>query len=298
MSNPRYNYIEIIDNIGKRYPNLDVANSTNPKLKIFRILSGSCNCQDDLHSQVFNLRNNYFQLPSIPNESPIVCDTLLMNFEDLSLSDMNQYFSNSHNHNFFTKLHGECLKCLISHHLNKEIEAFVHLYRILECISYSFPLIYAAKAKEFLSTYELLQKIMAESNSELKFFKRFINEIYKEEDFFSTTFDLKFDCIKQDEERVKLYKLLEDIARRGKIDIYESTENEELKFYFLQFYSLLITIRNRYFHLSQGGWADNISCKDTEYPELLFELIVDKGINWVAIIIFEILKFDMTHCRA
>ena len=141
----------------------------------------------------------------------------------------------------------------------------------------------------------MMQSGKDNSDGELKFFARFCREIYKDEDFFQTTFDLKFDVIEDEDERTKIYRLLEKVIKENHVAILDSTENEEMQFSFLGFHTLLITLRNRYFHLSQGGWADNINCNDTEYPELLFGLIVEKGINWIAALVFEILKFDITH---
>lgn len=295
----RYKHIEIVKDIGRHYPNLDVSISNSSKLKIYRALSGTCNCYDDFIGKEFKLRTNYFKLSYEPVKNRVTAKRLLDNFEDsdITLEDLNQYFSDKRNNEFYSKLANECIKCLIYHQQGYEIATFIHLYRVLECMSYSLPLIYAAKAREFVGSYRLLQKLMTSTTAgnadgELNFFKKFVSEIYGKEDFYCTTFDIKFDDIEPEEERAKLYKLISKLAGKKTVD---STENEELKIGFIDFYELLITIRNRYFHLSQGQWAENISNKHTEYPELLFRLIVDKGINFFSVLIFEILKFEIDH---
>ena len=60
------------------------------------------------------------------------------------------------------------------------IESFVHIYRTLEFMSYSFPMIYASKSMDYRGSYEHLKKFMnGDSDGELKFFKTFLKELFK-----------------------------------------------------------------------------------------------------------------------
>lgn len=53
-------------------------------------------------------------------------------------------------------------------------EGFVHLYRTLEFMSYSFPLIYASKSRNYRGTYDSLKKFLGgDGSGELKFSRSF-----------------------------------------------------------------------------------------------------------------------------
>ena len=71
------------------------------------------------------------------------------------------------------------------------IESFVHIYRALEFISYSFPLIYASKSMDYRGSYEKLKKYMSgERAGELNFFKLFLKELFKNSILFDYEFDI------------------------------------------------------------------------------------------------------------
>ena len=55
----------------------------------------------------------------------------------------------------------------------------------------------------------------------------------------------------------------------------------------------LIEIRNRYFHFLQGTWQNNIASNQIVYPDLFFKPLIDNGINWIAIIFLEVIKFEI-----
>jgi len=45
----------------------------------------------------------------------------------------------------------------------------------------------------------------------------------------------------------------------------------------------------------QGTWQENIDSSTLIYPDQFFKPIVDNGINWIGIILFEVIKFDIGH---
>ena len=90
-------------------------------------------------------------------------------------------YLNSNRRNFF--VHSEVLSELTSAIIwmkSSPIESFVHIYRALEFMSYSFPLIYASKSMDYRGSYGNLKKFMSgDSDGELKFFKIFLKELFK-----------------------------------------------------------------------------------------------------------------------
>ena len=108
----------------------------------------------------------------------------------------------------------------------------------------------------------------------------------------SVTIDIDFAEIDIEQEKSNIYKIFTGESSPKPVD---SSENDELKYSFIDFYDLIIYLRNRYFHLLQGSWNENISCVNTEYPEFIFKVMIEQGLNWISTIVFEILKFDLSR---
>ncbi|WP_180272333.1 hypothetical protein [Maribacter sp. 4U21] len=70
------------------------------------------------------------------------------------------------------------------------------------------------------------------------------------------------------------------------------TLNQEIKLSFIGFYDFIIILRNRFFHLTKGTWQNNLSSTEVLYPDYFFRPIINHGLNWVALVIFEIIKVD------
>ena len=295
--NNRYKYSESSDSL-KKQPNLDLEQSSSPRLRVFRLLSGTTSITDTYANKKYKFRRNYLHFPFKDN-SRIGAKCILDLFpgEDFSLEDVNNMFANNAtNFGFFSKIEGETIKCLIAIRQESYIESFVHLYRIIECMTYATPLLYASKNKDFIKTYESLKSCFTNTNSgELEFFKTFIINTFHNEDFFNLTIDLslsseEYEC---DQDNLRRLVVKHSQVKNGYL-FNGNPEDVEFEFEFIKFFSFLIILRNRFFHLLQGGWKENISRVDTEYPELLFKAIIHNGLNWVAIILFEILKLDIT----
>lgn len=292
----RYEYLELacIKNSGQ--PDISLSNNKSYKLSLFRMLSGTINLRDAYTGKTYRQRCNYFTLPYSVHTAEKSLAVLMDLFEeDVTLSDLNNYFKSNHkNKEFYRKLVGEVARCIASKNNGLYIDAFLHLYRSIECMSYSFPLLYASRSKEYLKTYGILKKFIGndKDSGELKFFKRFISEVFKGEDFLSVTIDIDFADIDIEQEKSNIYQIFTGENAPKPAD---SSENDEIKYSFIDFYDLVIYLRNRYFHLLQGSWNENISCVNTEYPEFIFKLMVEPGLNWIGTIIFEILKFDLSR---
>ncbi|MBU2647851.1 hypothetical protein KKI24_24295 [bacterium] len=265
-------------------------------LGIFRILSGTCKVLDEFSNKNYVLRTNYFQLPFLNNRTikqQIISDLFP---EEVKIFDVANYFSEFHrNRDFYDPIEIEVINCVLARLNNRYLESFLFLYRILEGVSYSIPLIYTSRSKDFKKTFRSLQKYVGKSgaDSEIKFFRTFINEVFNLEPFYSTSIDIKFDVLEFEELRSKYFKIYKD-----KIDdkyIENEIEDEELNVSFIGFFDFLIELRNRYFHFLQGTWQNNLATSDIIYPDQFFKPIIDLGINWIAVIWFEVLKFDFQN---
>ena len=294
--NKRYKYSENLIKENSLNKHLNVNENRNPLLGIFRLLSGTVNCNDEFLNKNYKFRTNYFQFPYVDNiklKQSIFTDLFP---DEVKISHLNDYFKIAkRNKSFYETIECELIKCLIANKSLNYLESFFYLYRIIEGISYSLPLIYASKMKEYSKSYDMLQKFFSNSkDGELTFFKKFIIEIFKDEDFFKTSIGINLDLIEIEELKEKYYKSYFSLVT-DKAKIEDFTENEELKITFIGYYEFIIELRNRYFHFLQGTWKENIKTTEVLYPDQFFKPLIDNGINWVAIVLFEVMKFDLDN---
>lgn len=292
----RYTYEDPIFKASTKNTNLRI-DSSNKILNIFRLISGTINCTDTYDNKVYKFRQNYSNFPYTTNET-INQSVVLNNFPDeVKLKDLNEYFKRSRfNSKFYGSIEPEIIKCLVAVNKNNHLEAFFYLYRIFEGISYSIPLIYVSKQRNYDKTYKQLQSFFNnDQDGELAFFKRFISETFKNEDFFKSTIDIDFNTIDRTDLREAYYELyLEKIKEKpmNSKGLKGETLNQEIKLSFIGFYDFIIIIRNRFFHLTKGTWQNNLSSTEILFPDYFFKPIVNHGLNWIALIIFEIIKVD------
>lgn len=164
------------------------------------------------------------------------------------------------------------------------IESFVHIYRTLEFISYTFPLIYASKSMDYRGSYEKLKKFMGgDSDGELKFLKIFLNELFKDNILFGYAFDILFDT--------ENLNLIREELERVISNSYCEFEGETMKIRFGNVADLLITLRNRYFHMLVGKGTDNFY--DIRYDKReIFYAMNPVFINWISMIYKEIVAYS------
>jgi len=288
----RYKYLDVIFKENSLSQNLRIENS-NSILRIFRLISGTINCEDEYKNVLYKFRNNFTTFPFQQNTN-LNKKVILNNFpEELKIKDLGEYFRKARdNKKFYDSIEIELLKCLIANHDHRYLEAFFYLYRIIEGISYSIPLMYVSKNKDYNKTYSELQSFFGkDKDGELAFFKRFISETFSREDFYKSNILINLHHIEIEEIRPIYYKIyLEKLKNKV---VGEPTENESMEVKFIVFYDFIIEIRNRFFHNAKGAWQSNLESTNLLFPDLFFKPLIDHGINWVSIILFEIIKNDL-----
>lgn len=156
---------------------LQVSNSTNESLLI-RLVAGSVRFRNDSITQrTVNQTKNYSILPYV-NMARSSSRTKLVSA--LGVDPVNQqeainnFFNlNRRNQFIYEKLLFEMSSFFFSQ--QDPLAAFIHIYRSLEFISYSFPMIYASQTRDFMGSFQNLQKFFkGDETGELKFFRRFL----------------------------------------------------------------------------------------------------------------------------
>ncbi len=153
--------------------------------------------------------------------------------------------------NFFVYEHilNELTQYFVIHKVSP-CEGFVHLYRTLEFMSYSFPLMYASKTRNYRGTYNSLKNFLkGDSDGELKFFERFLDELLQD----SVTDQFLFEV---DINSENIEELKQEFQEFFNIDIFVFEENV-LNFKFKNVMKMFLEIRNRYFHMLLGKGKNN-----------------------------------------
>lgn len=293
----RYSFIEpIFTQENEISAGLSLAENNNPALRIFRLLSGTCGFKDEYFSQTFKNRINYLSIPFERNNR-LKPRTVLQQFpEEVSLLDLSEYFRNfKSNEEFYHLIEFELINCLTSRAQERHLEAFIFLYRLLEGISYSVPLMYISKSRNFMSSFKALQAAMptSEKEGELLLFKNFIEQHWNNKPFFQLTMDIDLSIIEVEEMREVYFQIYKKLIPKNGIE--SETEDEEIRVKFSEFRGFLVAIRNRYFHFLQGSWQKNIETGEIIFPDLFFKPLIDLGLNWIAIALFEIISFDISN---
>lgn len=164
------------------------------------------------------------------------------------------------------------------------ISAFVHLYRCLEYMSYSFPMIYASKTRNYIGSYESLKKFLSgDSTGELGFLRRFIDELFKDEPtILAYEFEINISSMQVEVMREECKRVF------GNVFVYDF-ETTVFKINFKNMLSLFITLRNRYFHMLVGKGQVNFKALNYDINEL-FEIFNPHLLNWFSIVFSRIIQ--------
>ena len=167
-------------------------------------------------------------------------------------------------------------------------EGFVHLYRMLEFMGYSFPMIYASKSKDYRGSYESLKKFFqgGDGMGELKFLGYFLDELFKDE---LTTYDFEFEFLFDIGEIENLRK---DFTQAIPWDWY-TFENDTLTVQFRNVKNLFVETRNKYFHMLLGKGNNNFL--DMRYEKNdLFKSMNPIFVNWISCIFVKIIQHGLS----
>jgi hypothetical protein len=147
--------------------------------------------------------------------------------------------------------------------------AFISLYRILERMAYSVPLLYCATSRDFIGTFESLRDLfVSKDDGELKFFKNFIGveRGFIDKNILDTLYQIDFSS------KYGYDGMYHEIVTKH-FSSFDSTDKDirQVKIKFKDVPGLLIVLRNRYFHAAIGSWKKNISSIDLIESDEFFD---------------------------
>lgn len=274
---------------------LVVKHNSNDEVLLLRLLTGTLEIQNVTSGKTFNQRINYskfdFEANSILS-AKIIID--VFKNESIRLPLVETYYKNCFrygNRALFKNLLLELTNYFHQKEVKSDALAFLHLYRAVELISYCFPLYFASKSSSYEKTYTSLKEFFTKVDSELNFFKKFVNEHLFKND--TTILDIHLSIpinapnpILQEHYFKAIKKLCEN---NNSINLISSTPFSEIVITRRSLTSLIYDLRNRYFHLLTGDFNHNFSSGELPEINYFYRNVNDKIMNWITQIYFEIL---------
>ncbi|MFY7988808.1 MAG: hypothetical protein ACOVNP_08005 [Flavobacterium sp.] len=209
--------------------------------------------------------------------------------DSFSLKDLSETITNKdlirRNKSFFETLNNEFCNFYYFTYKENHTVAFLHLYRILEYVSYTFPLMYAASTKDFSKSFDSLKGLFSgdKDQGELKVFKFFIQNVMSiEKNYKGLTIDINI-ISELDDYNERIYNTLLSICDKSIFEEVKNIENKRLCIKFSEFSSFIITIRNRFFHL-KNSQSTNIHSIDIVDSDFFFNLINRKCAYFLSLV--------------
>lgn len=214
----------------------------------------------------------------------------------LTPEDIRDFYSTARNRmanqKFYKKLLIEISQFCTHQTSENYTAAFVYIYRILELISFPFPLMYASQTNDFKHTYGFLKSYFDENKGnkkgELGFYKSFITQTFSSNPISSSSVDFDLSTIPDSDLQKKLFNKIKLICT-GDI-LHSSTQNyDKIAVNFVEMPSFIINLRNRFFHQFNRG-DTNFEESEIYDSEHVFSLFNRKCFGWICTVYFEILK--------
>ncbi len=295
-----FEYIETIPNadFSENTASLSITNTPNSKLILLRSLIGTLEIKHVYTDVSFNQTIDYFDLAN--NYVGVFALDRLANYisVDVTSEDVATAFKERKflykNNKFFDRLNSEFSNVLYYTNKQSYTTAFAYQYRILETVSYAFPLIYATKTEDFRGTYNLLKDFMSgnKDKGELGFFKSFLKVIFASDPVKDSSINIDILAATEELQKVFYDAFMKACPDQKIFDPADTDEPRRLSVNFLDYSSFIINLRNRFFHLFNSG-QPNLQSDDIIDADYFFELVNKQTTYWLSIVLLEILKHNI-----
>lgn len=294
-----FEHIELMnaDAFNEHTSNLSVTVNPTPKVILLRGLIGSIKIKHKFSQHEFDQTIDYFDLENVNTGlNPV---ERLKNYisQELSTDDLGKIFKDRRflhqNQNFFQNLTNEFSNYYYYENKQSHTTAFAYLYRILETISYAFPLIYAAKTDDFKGTYNFLKDCLTgnRDKGELGFFKSFIKVVFENDPLFESSISINIIADTEDIQQ-HFFNSFKKACPDENIYSADTDEPRTLSIKFPEYSSFIICLRNRFFHLFNSG-QPNLQSDDILDADYFFKLVNRQTTNWLSLVLLEILKHSI-----
>ncbi|MFQ6243004.1 hypothetical protein ACLMPP_00740 [Yersinia enterocolitica] len=271
---------------------------THPLVTMIRVLSGTASIIHHYNETEIYNKVNYFNVDfkvsknKWHQEFPLVIST------DVSILDISLYIQAIKNTNitFYKNILTEVSQFIVHTKRKSHTSAFIYIYRMLERLSYAFPLIYSQKSSDYMQSFSQLKNMMSgdRDKSELGFFKVFLKKILEDSDLKETSVDILIgtdNLVMQD----IMYKSMKSVCSDDMI--HEDTqEPRKLSIKFENMGDFVISIRNRFFHYrNESGNLDSDRLVDSDE---FFNCLNKYALQWICSIFILMFSHNLSDFQS
>jgi hypothetical protein len=299
-----FEHIEVIDQaeFTAETSNLNLARNLYPKLALIRGIMGSIRIKHTISQIEFDQTVDYLDLQGRnAGKNPLEKFKDYIS-EEITVADLDGIFGDRifllQNQKFFERLTQEFNNYYFYQNRRSFTTAFAFIYRILETISYAFPLIYATKTNDFRGTYTLLKDYMSgnKDKGELGFFKSFIKVLFETDPAVNSSITINIYGDTEEIQQKFFSSIIKACPDQNIYDAADTDEPRKLSVKFTEYSSFIINLRNRFFHLFNSG-QPNLQSDDILDADAFFYQFNEKSIYWISLILLEIIKNNLPRVR-
>lgn len=271
-----------------------INNKTTYDVILLRLLTSTIEIVDKRNNKTIKLQKNYASFPAfrVSRKSGKQIKSIITPFK---YTDYTRFSNKFYGRNiiFYHNLLQELTHYFVYSDKEQHQSAFVNLYRALEYISYSIPLIHASHFSNFFGTFEAFRSYFKdEKTSELKFFETFVFKLFDGTPYLNLTTAFDFSCT----DRMissncydAFYSLLKpsEWTNANASSFMLEVENKNLL-------KLFRNTRNKYFHFAIGGQR-NLQNTDLKDPDLFFQKVNGQFLNWIGFIFSNVIKENLDN---
>lgn len=187
----------------------------------------------------------------------------------------------STNRSFFQDLLSEFSNYFIQTKKEAHTAAFVFLYRALERISYSVPLLYNSLSSDFIGTFKDMQDLFKEGAAgELGLFRKFLNQgKFIDPVILDTVYKISFAS------KVGLEnKYFNVVTSHSKAFSSTDPNTSTVEIKFRDVTDIFVVLRNRFFHFRTGDGQKNISIRDIHDTDEFFSSLNNVFCSFLAMV--------------
>jgi hypothetical protein len=266
---------------------LNLSNNLSEECLLLRILLGTIDIEHVSSGTLISPNRNLGIIGSpvlSPRSTQVIRSTFPSN-EKLDNLFQHLYSTKYTNKAFFKEILNEISAYFYQNNRESDTTAFLHLYRVIEYISYSFPLIYASISRDYYGTFDKLKNYFSESKDELKFFDAFVSSLFQ--DNTGDNLATLYMSSSNPDVNQNHYNIIRKYLKPEQID--SSTPYSDITTYYKCVFDLTIKLRNRYFHFAMGR-QKNIKSTEIVDSDVFFRMVNPIILNWISVIYLEILR--------
>lgn len=277
--------------LAKKRASLSVSDASPYIYKVYRLITGNIELtnkfskkkyiiQDDILSRIYNRPGPFYHKIAKYISDEITSDDLVRALSNRKMSHKNT--------GFYIEMYNEIASMHIAYEEGEFFKSFIHIYRILERISYAFPMIYSRRSSSFDKTFGLLKSSFeAKDKGELGFFKKALSVIYSGDDTLDITFEIDLSEYACSGIREKYYKVYTTNQYFSSI-LDETTDNSKIVIKFPNVGDAIVTTRNKLVHSLSD--RDKLNCSDFIDLNLFLKSTIKPYFQWIGVLFLEIMR--------